>query len=48
MQFHLGVTFEIIDDWLRQDAPSGDLRESAAHRSHAHATRLAEVAASAT
>jgi hypothetical protein len=30
MQFHLGVTPEIIDDWLRQDAPSGDLRESAA------------------
>jgi len=46
IQFHLEVTPPIIEDWLRQDATCGDLREATAPIDpHAHASRLAEVAA---
>jgi GMP synthase (glutamine-hydrolysing) len=46
IQFHLEVTPPIIEDWLRQDAACGDLREAtAAIDPHAHAVRLAELAA---
>jgi GMP synthase-like glutamine amidotransferase len=46
MQFHLEVTPEMVADWLRQDAACGDLREATARIDpHAHASRLAEVAA---
>ena len=46
IQFHLEVTPQIIEDWLRQDAACGDLREATAPIDpFAHASRLAEVAA---
>jgi len=45
MQFHLEVTPEIIEEWLRQDAACEDLREAAAPIDpYAHSARLAEVA----
>jgi GMP synthase (glutamine-hydrolysing) len=46
IQFHLEVTPEIVEEWLRQDAACGPLREATAPIDpHAHASRLAEVAA---
>jgi GMP synthase-like glutamine amidotransferase len=46
IQFHLEVTPEIVEEWLRQDAACGALREATAPIDpHAHASRLAEVAA---
>jgi GMP synthase (glutamine-hydrolysing) len=46
IQFHLEVTPTIIEDWLRQDAACGPLREASAPiEPHAHAARLAELAA---
>ena len=46
IQFHLEVTPEIVEEWLRQDAACGHLREAPSPIDpHAHAARLAEVAA---
>jgi len=46
IQFHLEVTPEIVEEWLRQDAACGALREATVPIDpHAHASRLAEVAA---
>jgi GMP synthase-like glutamine amidotransferase len=46
IQFHLEVTPQIVEDWLRQDAACGDLREATAPIDpYAHASRLAELAA---
>lgn len=46
IQFHLEVTPGIIEDWLRQDAACGALREAATPIDpHAHASGLAEIAA---
>ena len=46
IQFHLEVTPPIVEDWLRQDAACGHLREATAPIDpYAHAARLAEVAA---
>jgi GMP synthase (glutamine-hydrolysing) len=46
IQFHLEVTPEIVAEWIRQDAACGALREATVPIDpHAHATRLAEVAA---
>jgi GMP synthase (glutamine-hydrolysing) len=44
MQFHLEVTQEIVADWCRQDANSGDVRELAEPIDPRHnAARLAEL-----
>ncbi|MGA2590839.1 MAG: type 1 glutamine amidotransferase [Bryobacteraceae bacterium] len=44
-QFHLEVTPEMIEDWCRQDAGCGALREAQAPiDAYANAARLAEVA----
>jgi GMP synthase (glutamine-hydrolysing) len=45
LQFHLEVTPEMIEDWCRQDANEGDVRElEAPIDARANAARLAELA----